>query len=287
MKSTLIIPKITLRSPRCNPKIFVDVRYAFEYPGDHRDIARQLKNKNPYFITILIEPLLPDLWNRKEYVKHRRVPIESKYRESLFHSFFKEYGRNKANEIYAGWLRRYEPEMKRRKDIDIDEYIIKHELESRYRDRILKRYKNHEQLFRPRYRIDRDRYYRVPEPFSQIDWRNPYDNIFIWHEGNQKFARRGGSGGSGQREINSKFIFGFALINQMNPVPSYLFIYSERNQLIFVKRFRSFTVPGYDVGSNYLLSHDEKEQVLKGTKFLTWKSLGPIRKITCSDKTAY
>lgn len=97
----------------------------------------------------------------------------------------------------------------------VDEYIVKHKFEPRYRAKILKRFKNHEKLFKERIRIDRDRYYNLPEHFNHVDWRNPCDNIFIWEENGKKAAMRGGGGSSGSREVNSKFIFGLLKLNKI------------------------------------------------------------------------
>jgi hypothetical protein len=53
-----------------------------------------------------------------------------------------------------------------------------------------------------------------------VDWRNPFDNIFIWEEDGKKVFRKGGSGSSGGRETNSKFIFGLSLINKTKSIKS-------------------------------------------------------------------
>jgi len=134
-----------------------------------------------------------------------------------------------------------------------DDYIIENELEPRYKKEILRKHKNHEKLFGPRIKIERERYYNLPSPLNRIDWRNPYDNIFIWEGKDRKCFRKGGSGSSGGRQANSKFIFGLSLINKEFPVKSYLFLYSENNQLYFIKKFPSLAVPDYDIGSNYFL----------------------------------
>lgn len=163
--------------------------------------------------------------------------------------------------------------------MDLDEHIIRNELEPRYKSEILKRYKNHEKLFKSRTRIDRKRYYNLPHPLNYVDWRNPYDNIFIWEDCGKKFFRKGGSGSSAGRETNSKFIYGFSLINKKRPIKSYLFLYSDDNQLYFVKEFASLTVPRYDIGSNYHLASIAKEKILSITNFIEWKDSDKLREI--------
>jgi len=46
----------------------------------------------------------------------------------------------------------------------------------------LKRYKNREKLFKERTEIIRKRRYDLPQPLNYVDWRSPYDNIFVWQE---------------------------------------------------------------------------------------------------------
>lgn len=247
---------------------------------DHKEIAKELASKDPYLISIIIENLKSNLWRRKKYAKQTKVGITPKYTELLYKYFFEEYGERKGNEIYAGFLEKYRPFWEKEgKKKEIDDYILDKELEPRYREKILNRYKNIKKLKAPRHRIKRERYYHLPSPLDRIDWRNPYDNIFVWYENDRRFAQRGGSGSSGQRETNSEFIFGFSLINQNYPVPTYLFLYNSENKLLFIKKFRSLCVPAYDIGSNYYLPLEERERVLKKTRFLRWDLLSKVEEI--------
>jgi len=251
--------------------LFSDISWFNGNFSNHHDVTTTLKGKNPYTITVLIESLKYEYRNRKEYVKKTKTAKVSEYRELLYDYFFKEYGENGGNELYGQWLKKYD---------SVDEHIVTHEFEPRYKQEILKRFKNHEQLFKERFRIDRDRYYRLPEPLNRIDWRNPYDNIFVWEENGKKVARRGGSGSSGARETNSIFIFGLLELNKIQPVPSYLFLYSKENKLLFVKRFNSLCVPVYDVGDNYNLEHSEEEKLEQSGTFLRWDMSGEIKEVS-------
>jgi len=265
---------------RFDKKIFENISWSCGNLQNHHDVATTLKGKNPHTITVLNESLKYEYRNRKEYVKKTKIPINSKYRELLYHYFFEEYRENEGNELYGQWLDKYLPlHKKERKYEFVDEYIVKYELEIRYKAQILKRFKNQENLFKKRMRIDRDRLYNLPEPLNYFDWRNPYDNIFVWEENGQKVARRGGSGSSGGRETNSIFIFGLLELNKNQNVPSYLFLYTMENELLFIKRFNSLCVPQYDIGANYDLERSEEEILKQGGTFLRWNLLDEIKEI--------
>ena len=208
------------------------------------------------------------------------MPVAPLFRELLYRYFFEEFDREKGNELYAEWLKKYRPVWKKEKmKKELDDYIIKSELEPRYKKRILKRCKNREKLFKQRTEIIRKRRYDLPQPLNYVDWRSPYDNIFVWEEKGKKYFRKGGSGSSGARQTNSEFIFGFGLINKTNPVKSYLFLYADDNQLYFIKEFPSLAVPDYEIGSNYFLKNREWKRILSGTKLMEWESFYKLKKI--------
>lgn len=260
--------------------VLENISWSYRSFRSHREIATGLRNQNPYTVTILIENLNHKLWNKKEYVKKTRVAVPTKYRQLLFEVFFEEYGETGGNEIYGRWLDKYHDVwLKERTGRDLDEYVISGELEPRYKQKILKRFKNHGELFRDRFRIDRKRYYNLPEPFNYVDWRNSFDNIFIWKDNDGKMAARGGSGSSGGRETNSKFAFGFLEINKKKLVPSYLFLYSGENKLLFVRKFDSLCLPSFDIGSNYHLDSVVEKRVRKGGLFLRWREREGIESI--------
>lgn len=260
--------------------ILENISYSSSNFPTHHGVATILKEKNPYTITVLIENLKSEYFNRKEYVEKTKTPIESKYRVLLYDYFFQEYGQVEGNKLYGQWLDTYRPQHEKERKYElVDEYIVKHELEPRYKTKILKRFKNHEKLFKKRIKIERDRYYNLPEPLNRVDWRNSYDNIFVWEENGKKEARRGGSGASGSREINSKFIYGLLELNKIKPVPSYLFLYSEENTLLFIKKFNSLCVPFYDLGANYHIDSLEDEKLRQNGIFILWDIIGTIKEV--------
>lgn len=263
-----------------DPEIFSMAGASFESLVSHKEIAKKLKNKNPYLIAVIVDNLNPKFWNNKKYVAKTKIRILPLYRELLYKYFFDEFNQNGGNELYAKWLAKYRAVWeKEKKKKDLDAYIIKNELEPRYKEKILKKYKNREKLFEPRTEIIRKRYYNLPYPLDHIDWRNPYDNIFVWEEGGKKFFRKGGSGSSGGRETNSKFIYGFSLINKKKPIKSYLFLYSDDNRLYFIKEFSSLTVPRYDIGSNYFLKSNEEGKILNGINLIEWVDFNKLKKV--------
>lgn len=246
----------------------------------YKEIAQKLKNKKPYTITVIIDNLDPKFWNNKKYVKKTRIPIQSRYRKLLYEYFFIEFDNRAGNELYAKWLDKYRSIWKKEQmKKDLDDYIIENELEPRYKDKILKKYKNHEKLFAPRTEVKRDRYYNLPQPLNRVDWRNPYDNIFVWEKNGKKVLRKGGSGSSGGRETNSKFILGLSLMNKIKPIKSFLFLYSSDNKLYFIKEFSSLTVPGYDIGCNYHLKSSEVEKIISETNLIRWKDFNELTEV--------
>ncbi|MCX6763195.1 MAG: hypothetical protein NTZ97_00455 [Candidatus Moranbacteria bacterium] len=247
---------------------------SFDLFVNHKEIAQKLKSKKPYTITVIIDNLNPKFYNNKKYVEKTKETILLLYSELLHEYFFDEFGQIEGNELYGRWLDEYRPIWKKEgAKKELDEHVIKNELGPRYREKILKKYKNHEKLFQSRTKTRRERYYNLPRPLNYIDWRNPYDNIFIWEENGQKLFCKGGSGSSGGRETNSKFIFGLSLINKIKPIKSYLFLYANNNQLYFIKEFSSLTVPYYDIGSNYFLKRNEMESIISGINLMTWKDV--------------
>lgn len=230
----------------------------------HEEITKELKDKKPYLVSIFIENLKWELRHRKEYVKLTKEPIPTLYHELLFKNLYEEYGDDKTDDIYSKWLDKYNRN---------DNLILEKEIEPRYKAKILARHKNHIKLYKSRVRYKRERYYNLPEPLNWVDWRTLFDNIFVWQDGNKKYARRGGSGSSGAREANSKFIYALMALNKTNPVPSYLTIYTNDNKLKLIKKFNSFTVPDYDIGSNYDIDSKIKKELGENANFIKWKDL--------------
>lgn len=244
--------------------ILKDISWSSKSFNSHEEIAKELKNKEPYLVSIYIENLKWELRHRKEYVKLTKEPISTLYHELLFKNLYEEFGDDNVNDIYGKWLDKYERN---------DDLILKKEIEPRYKAKILAKYKNHTKLFKSRVRHKRERYYNLPKPLDWVDWRTLFDNLFIWQNDNNKYARRGGSGSSGARETNSMFMYALMELNKENPIPSYLMVYTDDNKLKLIKKFNSLTLPNYDIGSNYQIDSKVSSELKKNTKLLEWKSI--------------
>ena len=270
MNKIYINHKPVLPTRNFGQKLLSDICWFQDGFNTHEEIIKTLKGKKIYTVTILIKNLKWELRRKKEFVKYSKIPIGTLYHELLFKKFYKEYESNNANEIYRKWLDKYKLIWTKSKFISIDDYILFKELEPRYKTQILSGRKNIEKLTKSRYELKRERHYNLPEPLNRVDWRNSFDNIFIWSENGQKYARRGGSGSSGARETNSIFIYGLLALNKIQPIPSYLFMYSEENKLLFIKNFPSFTIPSYDIGTNYSVDNSLDKKLRQNGHFIKW-----------------
>ncbi|MBU1085270.1 hypothetical protein KKB06_02885, partial [Patescibacteria group bacterium] len=103
---------------------------------------------------------------------------------------------------------------------------------------------------------------------------------FIWTDNKTKYVIRGGTGSSGKREDNSRFIYALGIINQHQPVPSFLYVYNSQNHLQLLKQFSNLTVPRYDIGSNYHLEANDQKQCLSQTSLIEWEDINKLNKIT-------
>jgi len=247
---------------------------------DHEELSNYLADKHPYTITIILDNLDWKLLNRQTYVLKTRHARISRYRELLYQALYREFSESAANEQYRLWLDKYRQRwLNDHKTRDLDDYILESEMIPRYHQSIMKRYKNLEKLKQPRSYIRRERYYTLPEPINGVDWRSPYDNLFIWTEGGRRCVDRGGSGSSQARETNSCFIYALGLLNQKQPVTSSLYLYDKTNQLHQLHSFSSLTMPKWDIGSNYHLDPSKEKQALKGVNYLWRKDVAELTKL--------
>lgn len=262
--------KIHINSKQIKPtsefdqKILRGILWSDKNFNSHEEIAENLKDKKPYLVSIFIESLKWELKHKKEYVKLTKKPIPTLYHELLFKNLYEEYENDKVNDIYGKWLDKYNRN---------DDLILEKEIEPRYKARILTKYKNHIKLFKNRLEYKRERYYNLPKPLNWVDWRTLFDNLFIWQDGNKKYACRGGGGSSGARETNSKFIYALMVLNKTNPIPSYLMVYTDNNKLKLIKKFNSLTISDYDIGSNYDIDTKIEKELKEDVNFIEWKDL--------------
>ena len=160
-------------------------------------------------------------------------------------------GQQHGNLQYQTWLKKYRSRwIKENHTKNIDDYIIKHELEPKYLHLIKKKYSSLTKLKQSRFYTKRERLYNLPSPLNHLDWRTIFDTLFVWTNNKTKYVVRGGTGSSGKREDNSRFIYAF------------------------------LTVPGYDIGSNYHLEANDQKQCLNQTSLIKWEDFNKLNKIT-------
>jgi len=263
--------------------LLTDLTWESSNSFPHGELAKYLTDKNPYSVTIILDNLDWQYHNRKTHVKKTHHPRMSRYHELLHESLTTEFGKENSNKQYSEWLDKYRQRwLEEGKAKDLDDYILELEMEPRYKKAIEQRYKNIGKLKQPRFITHRERYYNLPEPIIHVDWRSPYDNLFIWAEGNHKYVARGGSGSSGARETNSRFIFALGLLNQKQLVPSHLFLYDKTNKLHQLHSFPTLTIPKYDIGANYYLDSIREKRLLKGTQLIWWESFAELKRLFVS-----
>jgi hypothetical protein len=100
--------------------------------------------------------------------------IHSRFHELIWEATRREfYDQDELNQIYKEWLTKYHND---------DDLIMEKELEKRYGAQVKKRFRNVGKNMKMRTKVEYERYYNLPAPLNRVDWRNPYDNIFIWDE---------------------------------------------------------------------------------------------------------
>lgn len=266
--------------------LLVGIKWAQKRIYNHLEVAQYLKNKKPYLVTIILEYLNPDYYRLKKYNRFTKIDIPSHYDSLLFEYLKKDRNLGEMNDVYRDWIQKYDHEWRQQpeKYASVDELIRERELEPRYKKLIFKRFKNHEQLMKKRYRWSRDRYYHLPNPLNHIDWRNPFDNLFIYHHGDHKEAVRGGTASSGSRELNTIYGLGLALLSRTRTIPTHIFIYTRENELKYLVTLNQLVLPT-DFGDNYPdCPWSEMAQALGDTQLLRWEETDRLKSVTMGKR---
>jgi len=252
----------------------------FRQASDHRQIARLMKQVPCSPFTIIIEEELLDpshFWD-KRYVKITTEEIVSELDETVLRYFeheinarmseFLKQGRDAEKRHSRKLFKEYYPQAKR---------ILRDQYKELY-PRAWKKKFTMEKISRPRKKRRRERIYAIPEPLNYWDSRNSYQQYFAVPE--YKVLWQGGGGSSGQREVQSKFGFAFALYNQTKAIHSHIFVYDKDNILRHVDTLKKLCLAPSDMGSNYHLNHEAMRQLLRDTLRVERGSiLEPIRAI--------
>ncbi len=252
----------------------------FRHASDHLQIARLMKQASCSPFTIIIEEELLDpshFWD-KRYVKITTEQIVSELDEIVLRYFereinarmaeFLEHDRDAEKRYFRKLLKEYYPQAKR---------ILRDQYRELY-PRAWKKKFTMEKISKPRKKRHKERIYAIPEPLNYWDSRNSYQQYFAVPE--HKVLWQGGGGSSGQRETQSKFGFAFGLFNQIQAIPSHIFVYDKDNVLRYVDTLEKLCLAPTDMGSNYHLNHEEMRQLLRDTLRVERGSiLEPIRAI--------
>ena len=252
----------------------------FRHTSDHLQIARLMKQTPCSPFTMIIEEELLDpshFWD-KRYVKITTEQIMSELDETVLRYFereinarmakFLEHDRDAENRYFRKLLKEYYPQARR---------ILRDHYKELY-PQAWKKKCTMEKTSKPRKKRHRERLYAIPEPLNYWDSRNSYQQYFAVPE--YKVLWQGGGGSSGQRETQSKFGFAFALYNQIQAIPSHIFVYDKDNILRYVDTLKKLCLAPSDMGSNYHLNHEEMRQLLRDTLRVERGSiLEPIRAI--------
>lgn len=252
----------------------------FRHASDHLQIARLMKQASCSPFTIIIEEELLDpshFWD-KRYVKITTEQIVSELDEIVLRYFereinarmaeFLEHDRDAEKRYFRKLLKEYYPQAKR---------ILRDQYRELY-PRAWKKKFTMEKISKPRKKRHKERIYAIPEPLNYWDSRNSYQQYFAVPE--HKVLWQGGGGSSGQRETQSKFGFAFGLFNQIQAIPSHIFVYDKDNVLRYVDTLEKLCLAPTDMGSNYHLNHEKMRQLLRDTLRVERGSiLEPIRAI--------
>jgi len=237
----------------------------FRQASDHRQIVRLMKQTpcSPFTMIIEEELLDPSHYWDKRYVKITAEQIVSELDETVLRYFeceinarmakFLEHDRDVENRYFRKLLKEYYPQAKR---------ILRDQYKELY-PRAWKKKFTMEKISKPRKKRHKERLYTIPEPLNYWDSRNSYQQYFAVPE--YKVLWQGGGGSSGQRETQSKFGFAFALFNQIQAIPSHIFVYDKDNILRYVDTLEKLCLAPSDMGSNYQVNPEEMQQLLRDT----------------------
>lgn len=173
---------------------------------------------------------------------------------------------------YAAYLDRYRPMVQSGKiKKNIDEYI----LDRHYRPKAIKKLRHEknfdlalwtEEQVRLEYRRRTNLYWKSGEEF-RFDYRNPVESLFIRKKGSDRAVFGvGGSGGSGQRQMNTFFTVVFYLLGKKTRIPHFLLKYNGFNEFEYIgRKYRMVLTAGF--GSNFNLDERLAREIRKKSSY--------------------
>ena len=209
----------------------------------------------------------PSTWRKKKYYHIAKQEICTRLDEWVFEHLVDQ-------KEYALFLDRYRPMVQTGKmKKDTDEYIM----DRHYRPKAIKMLR-HKKGFnltlwtKKRTRLEYNRrtklYWKGGEEL-RFDFRNSVESLFICKKGSDREVLGiGGSGSSGQRQMNTFFTAVLHVLSKRVHMPHYLFKYDGFNRLKYIgSKHRVVLTPGF--GSNFNLGKTFIEEILE--KGVYWK----------------
>jgi len=247
--------KIARRRFRRPPRPVADLlRSLAEYqpvsswPRDHRALADQVADAEPFTILLCAEPLAREHWRRRTHTTMQRVELVSALDETVFRHFERQLSARMAE-----WLRHHpDPEDAHLRALVREYYpqartILRAELREAF-PRAWRRQWAARAWSKPRLRIECRRRYDLPAPLGL--WTTDVPQQFYFMRRTRTFDR-GCSSSSGAREVHSYFGLAFLeLTRRGTGIPCYILVYDRHNQLLLADRLPFFVLHQGAMGSN-------------------------------------
>lgn len=145
-------------------------------------------------------------------------------------------------------------------ELSIDEWL------SNWDERIL-------ELTIPCTMIEYKRIYNMPEPYHHWDNRNFWQQYFFIEDGDDNLFVHGGTGSSGQREMNGLMAHTFATLTKTynQTIPTLIYEYNELNEFKLVDAYETFKTLPHELYGNYnpnwnkiVVNHDTIKELFDG-----------------------
>jgi len=207
------------------------------WPRDHRALADQVADAEPFTILLCAEPLAREHRRRKTHTTMQRVELVSALDETVFRHFERQLSARMAE-----WLRHHpDPEDAHLRALVRAYYpqartLLRAELREAF-PRAWRRRWAARAWSKPRLRIECRRRYDLPAPLGM--WTTDIPQQFYFMRRTRTFDR-GCSSSSGAREVHSYFGLAFLeLTRRGTGIPCYILVYDRHNQLCWPTGCRS------------------------------------------------